>query len=191
MVRPLTGNREVMRRLQERNEARHRRTNEVREMGGLEPLPDAQERIFGTYPGFTYGGDELQQYLDRASNFQANHYQRVMFDSLFMGEGLQQGQLNLIAGRSRPGRSNIYEYARQITEERYESSLRGISASNITFDEYDYDPMLPDMFNSDIMELHLGNITREEYDKRKKLKALEGKTDANNKDFKFVLEAEY
>lgn len=51
MTRPLTGAREMFRRLQENQEARRRRTNEVREMGGLEPLPDqpTQEEYFQNY----------------------------------------------------------------------------------------------------------------------------------------------
>lgn len=39
-MRPLTGHRELFRRLNENNEARRRRTNEVREMGGLEPMEE-------------------------------------------------------------------------------------------------------------------------------------------------------
>jgi hypothetical protein len=51
MTRPLTGAREVFRRLQENQEARRRRTNEVRQMGGLEPLeePAPQEQWYTNY----------------------------------------------------------------------------------------------------------------------------------------------
>lgn len=50
-MRPLTGSREVMRRLEERNTSRKERLNRIRKMGGLEPVPERNSSLYT----FSYG----------------------------------------------------------------------------------------------------------------------------------------
>lgn len=64
MARPLTGQREMFRRLQENNEAKKERVNQVRELGGLEPLEEPQRNDFFDYIQH-YAGEAMPYYQRR------------------------------------------------------------------------------------------------------------------------------
>jgi hypothetical protein len=94
MVRPLTGPRELFRRLNENNEARRRRTNEVREMGGLEPVEDTPTLNWNTLGVDTIG------YANYITGHDMRDYQRQLLERLtdetrvtFMG-GLTRGPIH-------------------------------------------------------------------------------------------------
>lgn len=64
MARPLTGQREMFRRLQENNEAKKERVNQVRELGGLEPLEEPRPNEFLNYIEH-YLGEPMPYYQQR------------------------------------------------------------------------------------------------------------------------------
>lgn len=206
MVRPLRGQQEVFRRLNERNEARRVRTNEVRELGGLEPLPEPQ----GSYPGYAEAArqmeNELQNYLSGyVGTPNRPYYQRQLL------EGLQSGTVNLIAGRS-SGRTSAYEYARRVAD----GNIRGRGSQHIWFDTEAGLPQgrITEMYGvsnpaNEIYQSHdvdwwdkmaenspqwawlTGKMTYEEYQRQDKINDLKKQKKISNRDAKFVLEKEY
>lgn len=112
MARPLTGQREMFRRLQENNEAKKERINQVRELGGLDPLEEAQHHRFL---------DDIEHYLEQYAPYRG--YQRDILQYAddnhhFVVAGPNPNYPFLIAGR--PNRNHTAytdEAFRRITRE--------------------------------------------------------------------------
>lgn len=96
MARPLTGTREVLRRLEENNTAKRERINEIRAFGGLEPLEELGSR--------TQLGHELMHYYQE----HMFEYQRQLF------ERATDYPIQIIAGR--PNRNYTIHEADRVHE---------------------------------------------------------------------------
>lgn len=186
-MRPLRGVREVQRRLGERNVARRERVNYVRSVGGLPPVEERQDyRNWMTADLSSH--PNLQQHMARIIERQMSAYSFAM-------SGRQSGYLTFeeiqeqistrvtesvqnFVGVSRPGRhySLVDEYMGFDSCDSYDSSMVAeIVQRNWDNDQFKY---------------LTGDITEQEYNRRKKLKQMDIDR-ANNKDFKFLLDKEH
>jgi hypothetical protein len=249
MSRPLRGQREVFRRLQERNEARRERTNEVREtVSGLDPSSHPLPGGASMQHTMMYTGNELEEFLSSAPSYSRDTMERLQRER----EEAQTLTFPIINGRTRnqneyPG--SITAWVNQYVEENRRHALglgiqsaaysylsqapvmyldteaglpagrivtlsgtsnRGISRHlHSNYSMYDGVEEIFPLSDNDIqcnlgsepigfteglkdyMAYLAGRITHAEYQRRDKIRTIKEKENANNKDFKVLLEADY
>ena len=137
-MRPLSGRREVFRRLEERTEASQRRVREVRQMGGLEPEPptafSSLSHSFGDSFSDTMRGyqDYLVQQLNQTNSsitlnlgrnaYSSDYYSHTHDDTYYHPRPTQRGGVSnyLFQDTERGVDDSFFRYLTgDITEEQY------------------------------------------------------------------------
>jgi hypothetical protein len=195
MTRPLRGAREVQRRLQERNEARRERTNQVRQLGGLEPIPEPAERNEGLSFAMRQAQEHMMNYLSNYGGYGVPLYQRRIIEGMWEQQEVERMELPPVRISTEvPNWSMTYLSTGQpvgLPEGVFNELHSSNPCSEIFMDTEGSSYSFRKSTDNDFLAYMRDDITHEEYMKRLKLRDIKDKENANNKDFKFILEAEY
>lgn len=180
-MRPFTGSREVLRRLEERNTARRERVNQVRQLGGLDPTPEPLQQYPGSMHEWDYVSYASQNY-EHGQNFQ---------------DAVQLAAYNMISGRSGRG---AYNWGRAMTSYWHQQepiildTERSLSNRTLEHLRDGIEIQRKSLFSGDevldvdlMFKVAFGQVTEEEYQYIKAKKELKKKKVIHNSDCKFLL----